>query len=143
MTKNTGKPSEDAFDEHWRKKGKAAFVYAFPDSSSLTGLNGRQTQALAQPCDRLVCHRGEVEYAEVKSTQDETAFRFSMLRTKQKAFAAFVLASGGTYVVYVHSLIRGVWFRIPYSQILFTQSAGFQSIQWDDLQRFQWNIDNV
>lgn len=137
---NTGKPSEKIFDDFWTSKGKRAFNFKFADSSSLTGLNGKMVQALAQPSDRLVVYNGNVEFAEVKSTHDETAFRFSMLRKKQKAFAAFALAAGGTYTVYVHRIPTDEWFKIPYQYILYVQSGNVQSIPWEQLQSsYRWN----
>lgn len=139
--KNTGKPSEKIFDDYWRTRGKVAFNFAFADSSSLTGLNGKMVQALAQPSDRLVIHDGKVEFAEIKSTQDDTAFRFSLLRKKQSAFAAFILAAGGTYSVYVHRLLTDEWFRVPYQIINIVKEQGSQSIPWAEMQRvFRWSF---
>jgi penicillin-binding protein-related factor A (putative recombinase) len=136
--KNTGKPSEELFDAAWKRCGKHAFNFKFADSAALTGMNKKVVAALAQPSDRLIVHRGAVEFAEVKSTNNPTSFPFSMLRRTQKAFAAFVLAAGGQYVVYVHSLIHNQWFRIPYDKINSVKEEGRESIKWEDLIFHKW-----
>jgi penicillin-binding protein-related factor A (putative recombinase) len=140
VTKNTGKPSEQIFDQVWRSQGKTAFCFAFTDASEATGTNKRVTNIKAQPSDRLLFNQGAVELAEVKSTVDPRNFPFSLLRPKQAAFAAYALAAGGTYVVYVHSLHLNLWFRVPYQKIISTKEAGRSSIPWTDLlaQEYQW-----
>ena len=134
MAKNTGKPSEQAFDDYWKTQGKSAWVFRFADSSSLTGLNGKKTQALAQPSDRPLIWNGNTEFAEVKSTQDATAFRFSLLRIKQSAYATMILAAGGSYNVYIHAMLSGRWYKIPYQKIKYTRDVlKKESIPWVDL----------
>lgn len=136
--KNTGKPSEQIFDDAWRLLGKRAHVFKFTDSAEATGTNRRVTAVKAQPSDRLVTFNGETWYAEIKSTWDERNFPFSLLRPKQGAYAAGVIAAGGTYIVYVHSLVLNRWFAVPYQLIRAVKDAGRASIPWTDLTLHQW-----
>ncbi|MES0183299.1 hypothetical protein NKK48_01120 [Mesorhizobium sp. C386A] len=53
-----------------------------------------------------------MHFAEVKSTQDETAFPFSLLRKIPSAMAIMILAAGGEYLVYIHRITTDEWFCI-------------------------------
>lgn len=138
--RNTGKPSEEKFDETWQRQGKSAFVFKFTDAAEATGMNkgaarrgAKVINIKAQPSDRLLVDRGRTEFAEVKSTTDPRNFTFKLLRTTQSAFAAMVLAAGGTYQIYVHRLDADVWYRVPYPLIQQTKDAGRASMSWAEL----------
>lgn len=138
--KNTGKPSEEEFDKAWARLGKRAHVFKFVDSAAATGLNGRKTNTGNQPSDRLLTFEGQTIYAEIKSTVDERNFPFSLLRTTQGAYAAGVIAAGGTYDVFVHALAYGRWYRVPYALIRDTKAAGRASLSWLELAPYAWRF---
>lgn len=138
MTRNTGKPSEQEFETHWRRLGKRAFCFRLADAAEITGLAGKVVAARAQPSDYIVTHEGLTNYAEVKSTTDPLKFPFSLLKPKQTAFATFVTAAKGEYPVYVHSLHLGRWYRVPYQLILDTRDAGKASLPWTALEPYSW-----
>lgn len=135
--KNTGQPSEKIFDAEWKKVGKTAYVFTFTDAAKATGLNGRKTMISAQPSDRLLTHNGVTSYAEIKSTIDPDNFRFSLLRTTQSAAAAFVVAAGGLYEVFIHSLAHDRWYRVPYAVI---KAAHQKHLKWQDLKEYEWTF---
>jgi penicillin-binding protein-related factor A (putative recombinase) len=136
--KNTGKPSEQDFETHWQRLGKAAFCFRFADAAEVTGLAGKIVGLRAQPSDFIVVHEGVTSFCEVKSTGSETSFPFSMLKTTQGAFAKFTVTAKGSYLVYIHSLHLGRWFKIPYELVLTTREAGKASIPWKDLEPYSW-----
>lgn len=139
MSKNTGKPSEEDFEDRWARLGKAAHVHRFVDAAEVRGRTGKTGFTRKAPADYLLTHNGRTTYAEVKSTQDDKAFRFSLLRAGQSAAAAMVIAAGGTYEVFVHRLLTNEWFRFPYSLVAETKAAGKASIPWSALQPYRWS----
>lgn len=138
MARNSGKPSEELFDAHFARLGKRAVVFQLYDAAYISGLLGKATkvQIPAQPSDRIVTVDGETHYAEVKSTQDPTAFRFQLLRKSQSSAATRVLAAGGSYLVYVHRLLTNTWYRFSYDLIAQIKAQGKSSIPWADLEPF-------
>jgi Recombination protein U. len=143
MAKNTGKPSENAFEAALNKLGKRAYYCRLVDAAEIFGRVGKTGNVRPQPSDYIITVDGVTSYAEVKSTTDETAFRFSLLRTKQTAAARQILSAGGEYNVFVHHLPTDRWYRIPYSVIATVQQTGKASIKWHDLQDFQWEINST
>ena len=135
--KNTGRKSEDIFDEAWKRLGKVAHVFTFTDASKATGLNGRKTLIAAQPSDRLVTYQGKTFYAEIKSTWDETCFQFSLLRPTQGAYAAAIIAAGGVYDVFIHALATDLWYRVPYPVI---KAAPQKHLKWQELSKYLWSF---
>jgi len=135
--KNTGKPSETIFDDHWVRYGKRAMVYKFEDAAALYGLNKKAVANSKKPCDRLVVHDGQVIWAEVKSTHHKTSFPFSIIKKGQIGYAKMVRAAGGTYNFYVHSLLLDKWFCIPASVVL---DHDKQSLRWDFLLKQGYEI---
>lgn len=134
--KNTGKKSEEIFEDHWGRIGKTAYAFRFTDAAEATGTNKRRTTIKAQPSDYIVTYLGKTFYAEVKSTVHERLFPFSMLRKTQSAYAKFVLAAGGDYLVYVHSLHHDKWFCVPYIFINYIKGLGRASATWEELEKF-------
>jgi penicillin-binding protein-related factor A (putative recombinase) len=140
---NTGKPSEAAFDNAWKRVGKTAHVFKFTDAAESRGMNRKAVGIKPQPSDRLLTYQGKTIYAEIKSTIDERNFPFSLLRPTQGAFAAAILAAGGDYDLFIHSLATNRWFRVPYAVVQKVRAAGKSSISWDNLSQFAWNFPNV
>ena len=110
------------------------------DAAEVRGRTGKIGFVRAMPSDYVIVVNGITEFAEVKSTQDPTAFRFSLLKTSQGAAAPQVLAAGGNYNVYVHRLVDDTWFKVPFSLIQKTKNDGKQSIKWEDLKDYEWNL---
>ncbi len=136
MAKNTGKPSEEAFETIWNKLGKQAWVWRVVDAAEVRGRTGKIGFTRSAPSDYVVAHNG-VHFAEVKSTQDDTAFRFSLLRAKPSAMAVMILAAGADYLVYIHRLPTNEWFCIPYQMI---RDCAARSITWPELERHKWKL---
>ncbi len=143
MAKNTGKPSEQAFEAALNRLGKRAYYCRLVDAAEIYGRVGKTGNVRPQPSDYIITVDGLTSYAEVKSTNDETAFRFSLLRTKQTAAARQILSAGGEYNVFVHHIPTDRWYRIPYTTINMVKEAGKASINWHDLQDFQWTINST
>ena len=137
--KNTGKPSEQDFDDHFTRLGKRAYVHAFTDAAEVNGMNkGRKriTNVKAQPADRLVVLDGEMFFAEVKSSVSvDDRFDFKLLRKTQGAAAAQAIAAGGAYWIYYHHINTGEWFRFPYSLVAAVKADGRSSIPLDFLRK--------
>jgi penicillin-binding protein-related factor A (putative recombinase) len=133
--RNTGKPSEEEFEEYFKSFGKRAYVHRFVDAAEIKGRTGKVGEARPAPADYLVTVDGETFYAEVKSTEHETRFAFSLLRTVQSAIAKQVLAAGGDYCLYIHSLHLNQWFKVPYSQV---KSSPKKSLTWEEL--LPWRV---
>lgn len=143
MSKNTGKPSEKAFTDALKRLGKRAYHHRFVDASEIKGKTGKIAVAASpQPSDYLVVIDGDTHFAEVKSTQSVASFPFSLLNTNQTAAARMILAAGGGYWVYAHSLILNKWFRFPYSLVTQTKEGGKASIKWSDLSSYEWTLPN-
>ncbi|TIW54179.1 MAG: hypothetical protein E5V54_22675 [Mesorhizobium sp.] len=136
MAKNTGKPSEQEFEKAWLKLGKRAWVWRVPDAAEVKGRTGNIGTTRPAPSDYVIVHNG-AHFAEVKSTQDDTAFRFSLLRTKPSAMAVMILAAGGDYLVYIHRIPTDEWFCIPYSMI---RDHSARSLTWKELEGHKWKL---
>ncbi len=137
MVQNTGKPTEEEFEGIHARFGKRAFLDRLVDAAEIKGRTGRIGNTRAQSSDYIRVFDGATEFAEVKSTHDPTAFRFSLLKKKQKAKAAMITSAGGSYVVYVQRLPMGLWYRVPYHCI---QNHPTQSMPWDSLRTLQWKM---
>ncbi|RWN60247.1 hypothetical protein [Mesorhizobium sp.] len=136
MAKNTGKPSEQEFERIWNKLGKRAWAWRVVDAAEVRGRTGKIGFTRSAPSDYIVAYNG-VHFAEVKSTQDDTAFRFSLLRKIPSAMAVMILAAGGDYLVYIHRITTDEWFCIPY-QLIRDNSA--RSLTWKELERHKWKL---
>lgn len=143
MAKNSGKSSEKEFEEILDRLGKRAYYYRIVDAAEVRGRTGRIGFTRPAPSDYIVTLDGQTSYSEVKSTTDTSAFRFSLLRTKQSAAAVQIVAAGGSYFVYVHSLILNRWYRIPYQTIMGVKAGGKASINWQDLQDYVWTLSST
>jgi penicillin-binding protein-related factor A (putative recombinase) len=141
MAKNTGKPSEQGFQDAYARLGKRAYLHRLVDAAEIKGRTGVvATSAASQPSDYIVVFDGITEFAEVKSTGNATSFPFSILRQTQTAAAKMILAAGGSYQIYAHCMVRQQWFKFPYSLVTATREAGKSSIKWEDLSPYQWSL---
>ena len=132
--RNTGKKSEEIFDDYWKGFGKEAFVHVFADSSKISGLNkNRIFNVPKQPSDRLVTFRGETFYAEVKSTVNKTSFSFKDIQPNQLGKSKQILAAGGKYLFFIHNLNSNTWYRVPASIIHQILNEGKKSVKWADI----------
>jgi len=138
MPRNTGKSTEAEFEAIWAKLGKHAWCFRLADKAEIFGRNGRHGNVRPQPSDYIVVHDGQTEFAEVKSTHDPRAFRFSLLSPKQAAMAARVYLAGGLYSVYIQVLPAGIWYRLSYRVIEQYRMARKASIPWADMEVFKW-----
>jgi len=136
MARNTGKSSEDDFEALLKLEGKRAYFHRFIDASDVRGLTGKVGDVPAQPSDYIIVLDGVTSFAEVKSTGDTTAFRFTLLRSTQSAAALQIENAGGGYLIFVQALaLPGKpWFIIPYRNIRAAKDSGKSSIKWSDLQ---------
>ena len=140
MARNTGKPSEEEFVDHWQRQGKRAFVYKFEDAAALFGKNKKAVANDAKPCDFIVVTPEETIWSEVKSTEHETRFPFSMIRRGQIGFAKQIVAAGGRYIFFVHSLKLNRWFAIPAGHLLMIRKDGKKSLSWEEMEQFSCAI---
>lgn len=140
MAKNTGKSSEQKWEDHFTKLGKAAFFYRVVDAAEVRGRTGKIGFIRPAPSDYVLVHGGRMSFAEVKSTQSSTSFPFSLLRTTQSAIAVQVLAAGGNYDIYAHNLLTDEWFKFPYQLVMDTKETGKASIPWSQLQDYKYAL---
>lgn len=143
---NTGKPSEALFEAHFERLGKEAVVIRMIDAADLFGRNNRRVLNVPPaPSDFIVTHSGHTFYAEVKSTEHPTLFTFKLLRKSQSSTGIRVVAAGGDYFAFIHSLALDQWFRVPYALIRATKAAGRASLSWVDLKEanLQWAISHA
>lgn len=135
MTKNTGKPSENRFENALRKLyGVRVHIQEFYDAAYLHGLNKKPVKAPEQPADRLVTLNGQMFYAEIKSVSKGTAFPFSMIKPNQLSAAVLATKAGGTYLFMVHDLQTDTFYKVPASLVLSTKEAGKQSLKWEQME---------
>ena len=137
--RNTGKPSQEAFEKVFETLGKRAFLHRFRDKADLFGLNKRNVKVFAQPADYIVTNDG-MHFAEVKSTADPTASRFNLISDDQWKAAAKTIAAGGEYIFYVHRPLINQWFKISAKEIAAVKANGKQSIPFSLLSGNQWPL---
>lgn len=140
MAKNSGKSSEALFEAALDRLGKRAYYHRLLDAAEVRGRTGRIGLIRPMPSDYIVTIDGLTSYSEIKSSQDPSAFRFSLLRVKQSAAAVQIVAAGGDYFVYVHRLLTDTWFKFPYQIVLNVKAAGKASIPWSDLKEYTCQI---
>lgn len=140
MAKNTGKNSEQKWEDHFTGLGKSAFFYRVVDAAEVRGRTGKIGFIRPAPSDYVLVQSGRMSFAEVKSTQSKTSFPFSILRQTQSAMAKMIIAAGGVYEIYLHNILTNQWYRIPYQVVESVKEAGHSSIPWVQLQDFKYGI---
>lgn len=119
--------------------GKRAHYYRIPDAAEHFGRNGGTiSRVRPSPSDYIVTTDGSSFYAEVKSTQNKTAFPFSIFKKGQTSAAPQVICAGGAYIVFAHNLNTGTWYRIPWQVIQAVKDLGRSSIPWTELETLKW-----
>lgn len=139
--KNTGKPTEKLFEDSITALGKDGYFYRIKDAAAIRGLTGSIGRAVdATPSDYVVCMLGETFFCEVKSTQHETLFEFSLLKKGQNAHSSRIIAAKGGYRVVIHRLSTDQWYIIPMSVILHhTVITQRKSFTWEELESYRWH----
>jgi penicillin-binding protein-related factor A (putative recombinase) len=130
---NTGKPSEDIFEENMKALG--AHVYRFEDHADVNKSRVRKRIVSSKPSDYLVTEKGLTAYAEVKSIAESPRFDFSRIEKRQWREATKVTKAGGLYYFYLHFISIDGWFKVPASLLL---SWPKKSMRFDELTRFQF-----
>lgn len=136
--RNTGKASEELFEDYFKAQGKIAFCYRIEDASDLHGRNKKLVMTTKKPSDWVVTENGSMYYAEVKSTTNKTSFPFTMISKNQWATARRQIAAGGSYFFFIHDLTKDNWYKVP-AEILLNVTDR-KSITWADLAPFLWGI---
>lgn len=131
MSKNTGKPSEAIFEEHWGAEGKVAFCHRITDASEVRGRSKGFVVVKKQPSDYLVVDRGRTYFAEVKSTNDPVGFKKNLLRTSQSSFATMIEAAGGEYFYFIHSIALDKWWMVRAKDLV-------RAASWDRMPGLPW-----
>lgn len=133
--RNSGKPSEHIFENKISAHGKNGYFYRIPDAAEVRGRTGRIGYIRKTPSDYIVTLYGETFYAEIKSTVNPKFFAKSFLKIGQKNAARQVLAAGGQYLIFIHSLATQEWYRVPANVLIETPKTTFS---WTELQHFKW-----
>lgn len=138
---NTGTTSEKIFEFHFKKLGKAAFVYRFPDKKEVRGRTKNGAVWMRkQPSDYLVTENGVMYYAEVKSSEAKISFPFSKIQPFQIGSARQQISAGGLYFFFLHRLDTGDWYKVPAELILNSDKS---SVRWTDLDSYRWSLNHV
>jgi hypothetical protein len=131
---NTGKPSEQIFQERIESLGGA--VFRLRDQADLHGLNkGKKLVAFGQPSDFLVVAANGVFLAEVKSSNNKTSFPLSCFTAAQKVgMAKCQFVNGGKhYRIYIHNMVEDKWYIMDGGRVVHLIRDGVKSIKWNDL----------
>ncbi|MBI1261287.1 MAG: hypothetical protein GC184_06155 [Rhizobiales bacterium] len=145
---NSGKASEEFFEDHWRDRGKATFIYRFPDTGDIlkrirtmigkVASGTRLAEIIGpQPADYLIVdHEFGTFFAEVKSCSTKKSFPFSNITPSQWSTSKRCEAARGNYYFFIHNVTTDHWYRVPSSVINNAQASSFA---WSDLEEnFRW-----
>lgn len=108
---------------------KGALLHRFVDTKAA------RNKVSAQPADFLVAYRGQMWFAEVKSSHEEVSFPFSALQRSQMQTISLSVKNGTEYRVYVKNENTQQWYLIPGTLIIDTLNAGRKSLRWLDLEQ--------
>ena len=139
MAQNTGKRSEERFEEIFSKRGKRVFLYRLPDTAEIRGRAGKGW-VRDQPSDYIVTDDGDTYYSEVKSSQAKVSFSFNQLEKGQRNAAKRQTLAGGKYFIFIHRLETDEWFKVPAKFFL---QLDKKSAKWEELETFKWALANV
>lgn len=109
-------------------------VFRNRDKKDLMGINrGRKVAAFPLPADYTVTHQGNLFFAEVKSTSDDTRFNYSQVEAGQRSAAGICTACDTPYWFFIHSLKLNRWFQLPGAEFVADIKAGIKSRRFEDL----------
>lgn len=130
---NTGKPSEQIFEEAMRRQKNA--VFRLRDKADLYGLNKKNVAAFGQPSDYIVITKEGAFLSEVKSSNHPTSFPLSCFTRAQRAAMAMCEANnvGHYYLVFIHNMLENKWYISNAKAIIKTVKSGRKSIKWSNL----------
>lgn len=124
--------AEDQFETFF--PGKKVFLYAFEDTREARKTGGsKKIFTKARPSDYLVTQDGVTFFAEVKSTENKTAFPFSMIKPMQWTAAIACTLAGGIYLFFIRSEAKNIWYKVPASLIIETFNNKRKSLTWTEL----------
>lgn len=131
--RNTGKPSEDAFESLIQKKhGSKAFLYKVVDTYSAGKL------VKSAPADYVLTINGSMSWAECKSCSHETSFGFKNFTKPQLNGMVRQAAAGGNYRIFIHRIKTNQWFEIGTYEVLSRIEQGIKSMSWKELENFKY-----
>jgi penicillin-binding protein-related factor A (putative recombinase) len=131
------KSVEDAFKSFWNRKD--AFCFQFHDARAAMGAAGsKRVFTTSHPSDFIVTDRGEMFYAEVKSSKEQVSFPFSNVKPSQWGAAKRQAAAKGQYFFFLYSVATGNWYRIPSPYLISVKESGRESVKWAELLDFLW-----
>ena len=131
---DAGKKAQNAFKKLMKKR--KAFVHRLPDPGDVAMIMGRRVKLPAQPADFVVCSKGVMSYAEVKSSANKTVFPLSGIRESQRASAKQTVLQKCVYIFYIYSAYNDLWYEVPAKFVLDLIKKGSKSIPWKDLDNF-------
>lgn len=132
------KSVQDAFASFWEGR-KTAYCFQFHDAREAMGAAGsRRVFTTAHPSDFLVTDKGEMYYAEVKSSENETSFPFSNIKKSQWNAAIRQTAAGGKYFFFLYANKRESWYKLDARFLLDIYHSGRKSVGWAELTDFLW-----
>lgn len=138
--KNNGEASQNLFEKILEQAyGKEVFIERLPDTKSIKGLM-KKGFIQGRPSDYLVTIKGDMHYAEVKSSENATSFPFGNIAPEQWRAMKRQRAAGGKYYIYIHHLLTDLWYKVECRQILAVEEAGTKSIKWENMTL--WTIQN-
>jgi penicillin-binding protein-related factor A (putative recombinase) len=131
------KSVEEHFKSFWL--GKESFCFQFHDTRAAMGSTGsKRVFTSPHPSDFLVTHKGDMHYAEVKSSENAVSFPFSNVKPSQWSAARQQVAAGGKYFFYLFSQRNDSWYKIPGSYLVLMFEAGRKSVKWSEITDFLW-----
>jgi penicillin-binding protein-related factor A (putative recombinase) len=131
MLRNTGKPSEDAY-ESWVEECHG-HVYRFEDAYDA---KKKGKAASRKPADYLITIGGVSCLTEVKSTTKKS-LSFSAIRPEQWRNAVKVTKAAGIYTFVMHFIDENKWFAVP-AQLLINSTK--QSINILEVAEYEFDI---
>lgn len=135
--------AEKAILAHYNKS-KDCCAFRFQDSKDVTAQLGifKSCSGVAytqrNPADFIVVERGNVFFAEAKSTENVRGITTSLFN-QQKGYRNRILDCGGKYIYFIWSVARCNWYKIPGGVI---RECATRS--WDELSIYKIsNIEGV
>lgn len=129
------KDAEEEFVSFFASEGKRAHVQRLTDTAFVRGSTGNaRAMKDAQPSDFIVTWKAFTFYSEVKSTQNEPSFPFSMIKKNQWVAARCVTTAGGSYYFWLRREATNQWYIVP-ANVFIDHTT--KSMRWDDLESYR------